>query len=65
MDPSRLLLPFSVGLLALTQVPAALESLSMLDCQRQFLAASKVQGPLVRAVAVQFCNGTSQQPQPY
>lgn len=68
MDASRLLLPLSICLLALTQVPAALESMAVLKCQQRFMAVAQNQrqltiGPaeiLAPAIAVKFCNGTSE-----
>lgn len=60
MDPSRLLLAFAVGSLAVTQVPAAHVNMAILDCQQRFIAESEAQGGLVPAIAVKFCNGTSE-----
>jgi hypothetical protein len=60
MDIYRLLLPASVCLLALTQVPSALQSMAVLDCQQRFMAAAAKQQPLLQSVAVRFCNGSSE-----
>lgn len=60
MDASRLLLTFSVCLLALTQVPAAMESMAVLDCQQRFMKVAKSGGDLIPAIAVKFCNGASE-----
>ena len=60
MDASRLLLSISVFILALTQIPAALESMSVLECQNRFMSAAASGGELLPAVAVKFSNGTSE-----
>jgi hypothetical protein len=60
MDAHRLLLPVSVCLLALTQVPSACQSMAVLDCQQRFMTAATNKQELTQAVAVKFCNGTSE-----
>lgn len=60
MNAPGLLLPISVILLAITQVPAALESMAVLDCQQRFMNVAKIGGELIPAIAVKFCNGTSE-----
>lgn len=59
VDLSRCLLPGSVLLLALTQVPSACQSMAVLNCQRRFLDIAKTEEPIRESIAVQFCNGTS------
>jgi len=59
MDFHRYLLPGSVALLALTQVPTACQSMAVLNCQRRFLEIAKSQEPIRESIAVQFCNGSS------
>lgn len=59
VDLNRYLLPGSVLLLALTQVPSACQSMAVLNCQRRFLEIAKTQEPIRESIAVQFCNGTS------
>jgi len=59
VDLSRYLLPGSVLLLALTQVPSACQSMAVLNCQRRFLEIAKTEEPIRESIAVQFCNGTS------
>jgi hypothetical protein len=41
-------------------VPGAMERMTVLDCQQRFMNAAKSQSELVPAIAVKFCNGTSE-----
>jgi len=52
---SRHFLPLSICLLALTQVPAACESIAVLECQKRFLEIAASQEPIREAIAVRFC----------